>query len=106
LNPYALMKAFLSGSTPPCQQITMQTIDINNNKSAETHYVTLSDISNMDPCIFPNKKNSITGQSCRETFQSLHETPEMSHDFIDQVYFASLALVGIYIFYKIMEKSP
>ena len=32
LNPYAIMQSFLSGSTPPCQELTMETIDINNNK--------------------------------------------------------------------------
>ena len=108
LNPFALMQAFLSGSNPPCQEITMQTIDVNNNKSSETHYVTLTDINNMDPCIFPNGKNPITGNNCKETFKSniaLESSPFMSEEPIDQLYFACLAFVGIYILYKIMEKS-
>jgi hypothetical protein len=41
LNPFGLFQSFLAGSTPPCQEITMQTIDINNNKSSETHFVTV-----------------------------------------------------------------
>ena len=108
LNPFAIMQAFLSGSTPPCQEITMQTIDVNNNKSSETHYVTLTDINNMNPCIFPNRKNPVTGANCRETFQTsiaAEASPIMSDEPIDQVYFACLALVGIYILYKIMNKS-
>jgi hypothetical protein len=108
LNPFAIMRAFLSGSTPPCQEITMQTIDINNNKSSETHYVTLADIQNMDPCIFSNKKNPVTGEKCRETFTTgVADTasPVMSDDPIDQVYFASLAVIGVYILYRLMEKS-
>ena len=46
LNPFAIMRSFLSGSNPPCQQLTMQTIDNNNVKSSETNYVTLTDIAN------------------------------------------------------------
>ena len=108
LNPFAIMRAFLSGSTPPCQEITMQTIDINNNKSSESHYVTLADIQNMDPCIFPDSKNPVTGAKCKETFKTgvaSDASPVMSDDPIEQVYFASLACLGVYILYRIMEKS-
>jgi hypothetical protein len=108
LNPFAIMRAFLSGSTPPCQEITMQTIDVNNNKSSESHYVTLADIQSMDPCVFQNGKNPATGASCRETFKTgvaANASPAMSDDPIDQVYFASLAGLGVYILYRIMDKS-
>jgi hypothetical protein len=108
LNPFAIMSAFTSGSTPPCQELTMQTIDVNNNQSTETHYVTLSDIKNMDPCSFQNGQNPATGASCQETFQTgvgKDASPVMSDDPIDQIYFASLAGIGIYILYRLMEKS-
>jgi hypothetical protein len=108
LNPFAIMRAFMSGSTPPCQQITMQTIDVNNNKSSETHYVTLADIGNMDPCSFPKKNNPVNGAKCKETFQSSisdNASPVMSDDITDQIYFASLASLGVFILYRIMEKS-
>ena len=108
LNPFAIMRAFLSGSTPPCQEITMETIDINNNKSSESHYVTLADIQNMDPCTFSNGTNPVTGAKCKEAFQtgvSANASPVMSDDIIDQIYFASLSCVGVYILYRIMEKS-
>ena len=108
LNPFAIMSAFTSGSTPKCQELTMQTIDINNNRSSETHYVTLTDISNMDACSFPNGKNPVNGKSCQETFQTgvgKDASPVMSDDPLDQLYFASLAMIGIYILYRFMEKS-
>jgi hypothetical protein len=106
LNPFAIMRAFLSGSTPPCQKITMQTINSDNVRSSETHYVTLADIANMDPCIFSNNKNPVTGQKCRETFQNNSE-PEvlMPDDPLAQLYFASLGVVGLFILYRLMEKS-
>jgi hypothetical protein len=108
LNPFSIMNDFLSDSTPPCQEITMQTIDFNNNQSSETHYVTLVDIQNMDPCIFTNGKNPVTGKKCKETFKtgvSANASQVMSDDIMDQIYFASLSCVGIYILYRIMEKS-
>ena len=108
LNPFAIMRAFLSGSNPPCKEITMQTIDINNNKSSETHYVTLNDIQNMSPCIFDDKKNPVTGDTCKEAFQtgvSANASPVMSDDIMEQIYFISLSIIGIYILYRIMEKS-
>ena len=108
LNPFSIMRAFMSGSTPPCQELTMQIIDVNNNKSSETHYVTITDIQNMDPCTFPNGTNPITKAKCRETFQSgvsKDASPIFSEDPIDQLYFACLSAIGIYILYRFMEKS-
>lgn len=106
LNPFAIMQAFMSGTTPDCQEITMQTIDVNNNKSSETHFVTLVDINNMDPCLFPDKKNPVTKEKCREAFTTSDDmSPKLPDDAIDQIYFASLAGVGIYILYKIMLKN-
>jgi hypothetical protein len=100
LNPFAIMSAFMSGSTPQCKEVTLETIDVNNNKSSETHYVTLVDISNMDPCSFPDKTNPVSGAKCKETFQN-----SMPDDPMDQIYFASLAGIGIYILYNFMQKS-
>lgn len=108
LNPFAIMGAFLSGSNPPCQEITLETIDTNNNRSSETNYVSLVDLKNMDPCSFSDKKNPITGNNCKETFKTgvaNDASPVLSEDPMDQLYFASLAGVGIYILYRLMEKS-
>jgi len=105
LNPFAILRAFLSGSTPPCQTITMQTITSDNVRSSESHYVTLADITNMDPCSFPDKKNPVTGQKCRETFQNLNPETVMPDDPLAQLYFASLGVVGLFILYRLMEKS-
>jgi hypothetical protein len=108
LNPFGIMRAFLSGSTPPCQQITLQTIDVNNNRSSETHYLTLTDITNMDPCFFSDRRNPLTGQKCKETFQTgvaAHASPVLPEDPLAQIYFLCLAGVGIYILNGLMNKS-
>lgn len=108
LNPLTIMQSFLSGSTPPCQEITMQTINTDNLKSSETHYVTQTDIKNMDPCIFSNRKNPLTNATCSETFKtgvSKDASPVLPDDPLAQLYFVSLAGIGIYILYRLMEKS-
>jgi hypothetical protein len=106
LNPFAILQSFLSGATPPCQELTMETIDINNNKSSETHFVTTTDIKNIDPCSFPNKTNPVTNVKCKESFESINAAPyEMPEDPVAQLYFAGLAFVGVYILHRLMEKS-
>jgi len=112
LNPFGLMRAFLSGSTPPCQKITMQTITTDNVKSSESHYVTLADITCMDPCSFPDKKNPVSGLKCRETFQGMNGSTFQNmneivipDDPLAQIYFASLGVLGLFILYRLMEKS-
>jgi hypothetical protein len=102
LNPFAIMQSFLSGSTPDCQELTMETIDVNNNRSSETHYVTTVDIKNMDSCTFPNKKNPISKANCKEAFEPNIELPE---DYITQIYFGGLTIVAVFIFIKLMEKA-
>lgn len=105
LNPYAILRAFTSGATPPCQEITMQTIDVNNNASSETHYVALTDIQSMDACTFPNGTNPVTQAKCKETFQGNNMDSLTSDDPMEKLYFAGLGGIGLYILYRFMEKS-
>ena len=110
-DPSALMRSFLEGSKPDCQEITMETIDIYNNKSTESHFVTTVDINSMDPCAFLYKKNPKTGAKCKETFSNIKNQQNVDHHFkipndpIIQAYFASLGLFGIYIIYRLMIKN-
>jgi hypothetical protein len=108
LNPFGILQSFLSGSNPECQEITMQTIDISNNISSETHYVTVSDIKNIDSCSFPNKQNPISNKKCKESFTkgvSEEATVVLPEDPIAQIYFVGLAGLAIYILYRLMEKN-
>lgn len=127
LNPFNLMQSFLSGSMPDCQELPMQVIDINNMSSVESHFVTLTDIKNMDPCSFPNKNNPLSGQGCREAFSNennysnysdnkksikhkkkqhkqKNENISLPDDPMVQLYFFGVSLLGIYILYRYMEK--
>lgn len=115
-NPMTLFQSFLAGSSPECQKLKMETIDIYNNRSTETHYVTLIDIKNMDPCIFQDKKNPVTKVKCKETFKNLNEEDlilddeiytayKIPDDPIVQAYFASIGVLGVYIIYRLMVKN-
>ena len=110
-NPMLMFQSFLSGSKPDCQEITMETIDIYNNRSTETNYVTLVDIKNMDSCSFPNNKNPVTNESCSESFHNIYKENSFNNavllpkDPIVQLYFFGLSMIGIYVLYKLMEKG-
>ena len=102
LNPFGVMGAFAAGSKPKCQEITMQTIDVNNVSGSATHYVTLTDIKGMPNYYFSN------GQPPQlEGFQSqLDPAPvDLPDDLGIQFYYACLSVVGIYIIYRIMSKD-
>lgn len=74
LNPGAIYQSLTSGANPECQNISLEVIDNDNNKSVESHYIAVVDIEQMDPCGMPNGINPITKQRCRETFQPFTET--------------------------------
>ena len=89
LNPLGVFQAFMLGNSPECQDIKMETIDVNNNVSQETQHVLTSDIKNMNPCWFPNKINPVTNTPCREAFENRKHQPnnvrEIEDDNIDYV---------------------
>ena len=68
VNPLQILQSFVMGSNPDCQSITLQTIDAKNNVSKETQFVATLDIQSMTACSFPDKKNPLTGEKCREAF--------------------------------------
>jgi len=126
LNPFAIMSAFMVGTNPPCQAITMQTVGPTppptslptNAVGKETNFVALVDINNIDPCSFPDGKNPGTGRTCKETFEPMFEeagsetgekeifkTPFTMKDPIITLYFLSLGVLGIYILYCLTCKK-
>jgi hypothetical protein len=112
-NPYELMNAFNTNITPSCIPVKLETIDNNNAKSSETHYIATMDIENMDPCIFSNKINPVTKAKCTESFvpgmpksiASDAESIMLPDDPVVQLYYAGLSALGIYILYRVMNKS-
>ena len=134
LNPASLLRAFTTGPTPPCQKITMETINSDNIKSNETNYVALIDIQSIDPCsfksiaghpetkkgynpvskktsncdAFTNLKSSLNdfNNSISNNNYELYDYDEnYPNGFIEQIYLAGLGGLGLIIFYKLLKKS-
>jgi len=95
VNPLKLFTAFSQGTS--CQQITMETRDIKNATSTESQYVLNDDVSSYNPCWFPERKNPVTNETCREGMT-------MPNDTSVQLYAVGLGILGIYILHSLLHK--
>lgn len=85
---FSLLDSFWSSSKPE-QKISVETVPSDNENSSETHYAPLVDMS----------LNTI-----REKFQNYDED-FLPDDPLAQLYLASLGILGLFILYRVMEKS-
>ncbi len=105
LNPLGIFQAFMLGSKPDCKSITMPVRDSSNVDSTESAFVVTADIQNMNACWFPDGKNPITGEKCKESFASYKKKDKMPDDTLIQLYYGSLGLLGLYLLMKIVTKK-
>jgi hypothetical protein len=109
INPLQILQAFSAGTNPDCQELTMETITVNNIRGRDTKYITTVDIENMSPCWFLDSTNPITKKKCREAFSSINNYSNFNknntEELINQLYFSSLGVFGIYILLKLFEKK-
>lgn len=105
INPMLIFQAFMAGSQPECQEITLETIDVNNNSSNETRHVATMDLKNMNPCSFkPNfGGNPVTGEPCVEAFTN-RKRSKVPDDFLVKLFYASLGVLGVYILIHVMKR--
>ena len=102
MNPMLIFQAFMSGSQPDCQEITLETIDVKNKRGTETRHVTVTDLKNMNPCSF-GKKNPVTGQKCKEAFGNVNNS-QLPDDFLVKLFYASLGIGGVYLLINVMKR--
>jgi hypothetical protein len=127
INPMQMFQAFMSGTNPECQAITMETIDVKNNKSTDTAFVTTNDIKAMSSCWFSDKKNPVSNKTCKETFTTMgwsgvgrgfesgidrgltgvdsRDYGTMPNDVFVKLYYSSLGLLLLYIFMRLFQKK-
>jgi hypothetical protein len=103
LNPLALMHAFDTGYNPDCKKITLETIDVNNNHSSESHYVALVDIKNQNLEGFTS--GNLDSYSIPAKYNETNVDYILPDDPVIQMYFAGIAGLAIYFLYRIMQKS-
>ena len=109
LNPMLIFQAFVSGSQPECQEVSLETVNVNNERGTETQFVTTTDIGNINPCNFTSNKNPVTGKVCRESFTNLNPNTyvnktKIPRDILVQLFYASIGMLGIYIILSMMKR--
>jgi hypothetical protein len=113
MNPFALFQAFQLGSTPDCQSITLETIDVNNNVSSATNYVVTADLKNMPPSWFPNKTNPITKATAREAFtqrknkkntRCTKQLGGIPSGTLSSLYYTSIGFLCLVLLYSLMKR--
>ena len=110
LDPFSMFKGFLEGGSPKCMPLTMSTTPgaNNNNQRSQTEYVTISDIKNMNPCLFTfnDSTNPVTGMACSEAFSNMNSSVTMvDRDPVFQFYLLIITLLGLYVFYRFLIKK-
>ena len=95
INPLKLFTAFSQGTS--CQQITMETRDIQNATTTDSQYVLNDDIASYNPCWFPDKKNPVSQETCKEGMT-------LPNDKGVQLYVVGVGILGIYILHRLLHK--
>tara|TARA_B110001469_G_C9647743_1_gene328481 strand:+ start:181 stop:936 length:756 start_codon:yes stop_codon:yes gene_type:complete len=109
INPFSMFKGFMEGTTPDCQEITMETTpsSANNNATQQTEFVTQTDITEFDPCMFTvmDNINPVTKKKCVESFRGMKDRDTVKDDYIYKLYLLLLSGLGIYILFNIAYKN-
>jgi len=103
MNPMLIFQAFVSGTQPDCQEIELETIDVNNRSGTETRHVTVTDIQNMNACDFQGNRNPISGRRCKEAFTNRKIT-QIPDDFLVKMFYSGLGVIGVYLLISVMKR--
>ena len=109
LNPLPLFSAFMQGGKPPCTQITMPTINTNNEHGTASGYVVNSEIKSMNNAWFTSEpKPSVEGFiNANNIINGKHalKSSRIKKGHIPNIYRTSFAILLIYLLYKQLQKS-
>ena len=112
INPLEVIAGVSQKSKPPCRKVTLETIDVNNRKSSETHYVADMDLANLSGCNFPNSKNPVTGKvtsGCSEGFELINKLSKNDIPFkLDMginVYNVGFSILLLYLLFSLQKKN-
>ena len=101
MDPQKVFQSFQQNGGLACQQVTLQTVNGNNQVSSETQYLATLDIENMDPCEFENSVNPVTNVRCKEGFKKL----EKQNDLYVQSYLVLVSILFIFLFANVLIKN-
>jgi len=90
------------GEHPECQNVTLETINNENQRGQESHYVATADINNMTEGF----TSSITPSNILDSHNIMgSSTPLIPKDYLVRLYFVCIAILILYIVYRIIEKT-
>ena len=121
IHPMQILSAFVSGSSPICQLVTMEVIDSDNKSTIDARYITNEDISIMPADWFPSS-NPLSSydldiqakepeEEKKDTFCTMNkytknkDYSKMPDDIVVKIYYSMLGLLGIYILLRLMFKK-
>lgn len=118
-DPAAMFSAFLLPPYPQCAEVDLQvnTGDgvqggVDYNFESVKRYVILPEINKLDPCVFTNKTNPISGEKCKESFANLsdlrkHQPPTKAvvpRDPAVRLYMLLVSLLGVYLLFRLLSR--
>jgi hypothetical protein len=115
MDPTEILGGLMEGLDPSCAKIRMNVVDNNNRVTKESRHVALSDIKNLNPCLFGGNgaRNPLSGKRCSQagfanmfSKGTVNKIPkkEKKSGFVN-VYNLSMSLFFMYLLYKILKKN-
>jgi hypothetical protein len=63
INPLQIFQAFMAGTDPSCASVSLSVRDSSNNVTLDSGHLTFTDITNIEPCLWKDATNPISGQT-------------------------------------------
>jgi hypothetical protein len=99
MNPVTLFSGFMDGGEPDCTEICMPTMTVDNQPGSKCFHVVNSEIESINPCIFPSKRNPVSGDGCRSGFVGTKKTaPKYTPKNLKNEPFANMYILGFSLF--------
>jgi len=113
IHPMQIFQSFMTGSTPDCKAITLNTVDKKDNftSSTETAFLTLDDIKMVESFETlndnndNNENNDDADHADHAIKNKIKNYSKMPDDIYIKIYYSALGLFGLYILIRLFKKN-
>lgn len=105
IHPMQIFQSFMTGTTPDCKAITLNTVDKNNISSQETAFLTLDDIKIVESFETLNENNDDNDDTDDDIKNKIKNYSKMPDDIYIKIYYSALGLFGLYILMRLFKKN-
>ena len=112
IHPMQIFQSFMTGSTPDCKAITLNTVDKKHNftSSTETAFLTLDDIKMVESFETLNENNNDADNADADHADhaiknKIKNYSKMPDDIYIKIYYSALGLFGLYILMRLFKKK-